>query len=139
MIPDSWKERLDIVMSFESGWLNGSEGEPVKTQAKNIVEGILAAFHNENILNGQRPSIYPLIQGGIQLEWEENGIDYSIEIENNGYIELSAFGEEVDLVESFKTGASNKEDCKHVMEILNIMRAEVSKNVLKIEDNNKGN
>lgn len=90
-------------------------------------------------MNGQRPGIYPLIEGGIQLEWEENGIDHSIEIENNSSIELSAFGEEVDLVGSFKTGASNKEDCKHVMEILNIMRAEVSKNVLKIEDNNKEN
>ncbi len=139
MIPDSWKERLDIVMSFESGWLDGLEGVPVDIQAKNIAEGILAEFHNENILNGKRPGIYPLIHGGIQLEWEENGIDYSIEIENNSSIELSAFGEAVDMVECFKTGASNKEDCKHVMEILNIMRAEVSKNVLKIEDNNKGN
>ena len=126
-------------MSFDSGQLDGSEGVPVDIQAKNIAEGILAEFYNENILNGQRPGIYPLIEGGIQLEWEENGIDHSIEIENNSSIELSAFGEEVDLVGSFKTGASNKEDCKHVMEILNIMRAEVSKNVLKIEDNNKEN
>lgn len=139
MIPDNWLERLNVVMSFEYGWLDGSEGVPVEIQAKNIVEGILTEFYNENILNGQRPGIYPLIEGGIQLEWEENGIDYSIEIENNSSIELSAFGEEVDLVGSFKTGASNKEDCKHVMEILNIMRAEVSKNVLKIEDNNKEN
>lgn len=139
MIPDNWLERLNVVMSFDSGWLDGSEGVPVDIQAKNIAEGILAEFYNENILNGQRPGIYPLIEGGIQLEWEENGLDYSIEVENNGSIELSTFGESVDLIECFKTGASNKEDCKHVMEILNIMRAEVSKNVLKIEDNNKGN
>lgn len=139
MIPDSWKERLDIVVSFESGWLDGSEGVPVDIQAKNIAEGILTEFHNENILNGQRPGIYPLIEGGIQLEWEENGIDYSIEVENSGSVELSAFSESVDLVENFKTETYDRYDYKHIIEILNIMRAEVSKNVLKIEDNNKGN
>lgn len=104
MIPDNWLERLDIIMSYESGWLDGSEGVLVDIQAKNIVEGILAEFYNENILNGKRPGIYPLIRGGIQIEWEENGLDYSIEVENNGYIELSAFGEEVYFEESFKTG-----------------------------------
>ena len=133
MIPDNWLERLNIVMSFESGWLNGSEGVPVEIQAKNIVEGILIEFHNEDILNGQRPGIYPLIEGGIQLEWEENGIDYSIEVENGGTVELSAFGESVDLVENFKTETYNQDDYKHIIEILNTMRDEVSENDLNFK------
>lgn len=127
MIPDSWLERLDVVMSFDSGWLDGSEGVPVEIQAKNIVEGILTEFHNEDILNGQRPGIYPLIEGGIQLEWEENGIDHSIEVENSGYVELSAFGESVDLVENFKTETYYQDDYKHIIEILNTMRDEIIK------------
>lgn len=127
MIPNNWLERLDTVMSFEPGWLDGSEGVPVEIQAKNIAEGILTEFHNENILNRQRPGIYPLICGGIQLEWEENGIDYSIEVENSGTVELSAFGESVDLVESFKTETYNQDDYKRVIEILNTMRDKISK------------
>lgn len=133
MIPDNWLERLNTVMSFKSGWLNGSEGVPVEIQAKNIVEGILIEFHNEDILNGQRPGIYPLIEGGIQLEWEENGIDYSIEVENGGTVELSAFGESVDLVENFKTETYNQDDYKHIIEILNTMRDEVSENDLNFK------
>lgn len=133
MIPDNWKERLDIVMSFEPGWLDGSEGVPVEIQAKNIAEGILEEFHNENILNGQRPGIYLLIEGGIQLEWEENGIDYFIEVENSGSVELSAFGESVDLVENFKTKTYHQDDYKHIIEILNTMRDKVSKNDLSFK------
>lgn len=133
MISDSWLERLDVVMSFGSGWLDGSEGVPVKIQARNIAEGILTEFHNENILNGKRPGIYPLIRGGIQLEWEENGIDYSIEVENGGTVELSAFGESVDLVENFKTETYNQDDYKHIIEILNTMRDEVSENDLNFK------
>lgn len=125
MIPDNWLERLDTVMSFGSGWLHGSEGAPVDPQVKNIVEGILAEFHNENILNGQRPGIYPLISGGIQLEWEENQVDYSIEIENSGFVELSAFGREVDLEDSLKIETSNRGDHNCIIELLNTMRVEV--------------
>ena len=133
MIPDSWLERLDVVMSFDSGWLDGSEGVPVEIQARNIAEGILTEFHNEDILNGQRPGIYPLIEGGIQLEWEENGIDYSIEVENNGSVELSVFGESVDFEESFKTGEYHQDDYKYVIETLNIIRDKISKSDLNFK------
>lgn len=84
--------------------------DPVKAKTKDITHALLTKFFDDEtaatkfaslIGNSEkatitRPGIYPLYRGGIQFEWEENNIDFSIEIPNNGDIEISAFGENVD-------------------------------------------
>lgn len=120
-----WSSRMDTVTSVKSGWIDGTCGDPVGELAKDITEGILVEFCARDILHGQRPGIYPLLRGGVQLEWEDRGVDWSIEVDNGGAVELSAFGETVDMDECFTAGASAQDTSDHAMEILVTMRDKV--------------
>ena len=110
-IPQEWNERLTLMVDFQSSdhWIM-KDRDPVKAKTKDITHALLTKFFDDEtaatkfasfIGNNEkatitRPGIYPLHRGGIQFEWEENNIDFSIEIPNNGDIEISAFGENVD-------------------------------------------
>ena len=110
-LPQEWNERLTLVVDFQSSdhWIM-KDRDPVKEKTKDITRALLTKFFDNEaaatkfaslIGNNEkatvtRPGIYPLHRGGIQFEWEENNIDFSIEIPNNGDIEISAFGKNVD-------------------------------------------
>lgn len=120
-----WSSRMDTAMSVKTGWIDGTCGDPVGELAKDITEGILVEFCARDILHGQRPGIYPLLRGGVQLEWEDRGVDWSIEVDNGGAVELSAFGATVDMDECFTAGVSAQDASDHAMEILSAMRDKV--------------
>lgn len=104
-IPKEWSERLTLIMDFQSDdhCCVKSQGS-VSSTTKDIANALLEKFFTNGDVNAinsilddkhvvvERPDIYPLLRGGIQFKWSNNGIDWSIEIPNNGDIEISAFG-----------------------------------------------
>lgn len=108
-IPKEWSKRLTLIMDFQSDdhYCVKSYGL-VSSTTKDIANALLEKFFANGGVNAinsilddehviaERPGIYPLLRGGIQFEWSDNGIDWSIEIPNNGDIEISAFGDTVD-------------------------------------------
>ena len=94
--PSEWHDRIVELMSLKDGWLGRDEGPAIAIKAKRILDSLLLKFYEEDYFPEQRPGIYPLIRGGFQLEWESSSISWSVEITNDGDIELSAFGEDID-------------------------------------------
>lgn len=104
-IPREWSKCLTLIMDFQSDdhYCVKSYGS-VSSTTKDIANALLEKFFANGGVNAinsilddkhvvvERPGIYPLLRGGIQFEWSGNGIDWSIEIPNNGGIEISAFG-----------------------------------------------
>lgn len=82
--PKDWMDRLHSLSEVKAGWLGRGEGEPVSLHALEVVAHLLESFWETKILGGKRPSLYPLIAGGIQLEWEDAAGDWSVEILNTG-------------------------------------------------------
>lgn len=123
-----WSDRMDTVASVKTGWIDGTCGDPVGEMTRDIVECILVEFCARDILHGQRPGIYPLLRGGIQLEWEDRSVDWSIEVDNGGNVEISAFGATVDMDECFTAGESAQDTSDHVMETLSAMRGKMCGN-----------
>ncbi|APT93372.1 hypothetical protein CPHO_11290 [Corynebacterium phocae] len=121
--PDDWYRRMAVVMNFADGWIDGQNGEAVSVQAKRIVDAILSYFYDEEILEGNRPGIYPLLRGGIQLEWDFDGVDWSIEVDNVGNVELSAFGDGIDLDGEVPAAQTYQETTAKVIKTLESMTA----------------
>lgn len=104
-IPREWSDRLTLIIDPQSNdhCYVTSYGS-ISSTTKDIANALLEKFFANGGVNAinsilddkhvvvERPGIYPLLRGGIQFEWDDNGIDWSIEIPNNGDIEISAFG-----------------------------------------------
>lgn len=104
-IPREWSDRLTLIIDSQSNdhCYVTSYGS-VSSTTKDIANALLEKFFANGGVNAinsilddkhvvvERPGIYPLLHGGIQFEWSDNSIDWSIEIPNNGDIEISAFG-----------------------------------------------
>lgn len=68
-------ERINELSGLKPGWLNG-EGQPpsstVLTAAGRLADAIPRA--------GDRPRIYPTVEGGAQLEWSDGNLLHTITI-----------------------------------------------------------
>lgn len=108
--PGYWLERVNYVMSLEDGWLGDGEGKAATSLAKKVVDCLLINFNDSEIFDpGDRPGIYPLVAGGFQLEWEKYGQDWSIEINNDGRVEVDAIGEGDDIDKEIPSTGSPEE------------------------------
>lgn len=108
-IPKEWNDRLTLIIDSQSNdhCYVTSYGS-ISSTTKDIANALLEKFFANGGVNAinsilddehviaERPGIYPLLRGGIQFEWNNNGIDWSIEIPNDGDIKISAFGDTVD-------------------------------------------
>jgi hypothetical protein len=68
--------RLGDLLVLESGW-DGYTGRPVNLSTALFAARFLSRFRSEQI---PIPSIMPLSNGGLQMEWHRNGWDIEIEI-----------------------------------------------------------
>ena len=101
-------KRFRELMDFQSD-IEYIVQEPISTKSINIAKNLVEKFLDNKIIlrivitpEGdthtvvEHPDIYALIRGGIQLEWENNNIDWYIEIPNSGDIEISALSKNID-------------------------------------------
>lgn len=90
--PSSILERLDELQKLQQGWLDGKHGEVLNPDLiPNVIE-VLMTFIEADI---PLPAIYPLIVGGIQLEWNNKDfgdIGWGVDIQwfNEGHVEFDA-------------------------------------------------
>lgn len=87
--------RLEYVVSLQKGWLGREEGDPVSHTAEQIAYAFLEQFLKKS--NKNRPGIYPLIEGGISLEWDpeisndDTSLPWTVEITNDGNVNIIFF------------------------------------------------
>lgn len=128
--PTEWHERVVALMALPPGWLGDESGHEISMKARSILDGVLSYFYEEEVLGDQRPGIYPLIRGGIQLEWEMSHVDWSIEIQNDGDVELSAFGDEIDIDEEIPFSVRGEN-------FSSLVCAKLEDMILKVREGNK--
>ena len=94
-LPEETTSRLEYVASLQKGWLGREEGLPVSPIAEQIAYAFLEQFFKK--INKNRPGIYPLIEGGISLEWDpkisndDTTVPWTVEILNNGNVNIMFF------------------------------------------------
>lgn len=94
-LPEETINRLKYVASLQKGWLGREEGLPVSHAAEQIAYTFLEQFFKKS--NKNRPGIYPLIEGGISLEWDpkisndDTTVPWTVEILNNGNVNIMFF------------------------------------------------
>ena len=76
-------QRLDELQQLDEGWLNGS-GHRISDQALYAAKRFL--HKRPDLANDFR--IYPMEDGGISFEFENNGWDFSIEFGSTGTVEM---------------------------------------------------
>jgi hypothetical protein len=75
-----WTERLQYLANLEEGWLDGY-GVPSRPEATQAVESLLSAvFPDDSEYSLKQPGIFPIEEGGINLEWFVGNRIISIEV-----------------------------------------------------------
>lgn len=75
--PPSIATRLDELRDMQNGWLEGEGLAPGSTGLDWLEYASSGRFPDEALL----PHIYPTPEGGIQMEWEQDDIVSSLEID----------------------------------------------------------
>jgi len=88
-LPQETIDRLLFIANTKRGWIDGEQGIPVSRKAIMISIAFLEEY--DKYCHLTRPGIYPLIEGGISLEWNNNSQnsnrafpEWDLEIYNNG-------------------------------------------------------
>lgn len=115
--PSEWRERYDYLRGVQSGWLGAGEGDSVEPEVLETVGYLLQAFFEQRLIDGGRPGLYPLIEGGAQMEWSDESGDWSVELLNEGGALIYLFGE-TDFEESVGKGTSSKGLAEEVLHTL---------------------
>lgn len=89
-------DRLELIANLEHGWIDGEQGDTISYQAMQFAVQFLEEYVTYSKFS--RPSIYPLLEGGITLEWDvpveyNNKINYkwTIDIYNDTDVVLYVF------------------------------------------------
>ena len=95
--PDSWHGRMQDILSLQPGWLDGKQGASVNVKIALWVSGFLAELYQRGYFEeSERPGLYPLLTGGVQLEWDENSTNWAIEFHNDGEVTVEAYSDQLD-------------------------------------------
>lgn len=81
---DHITQRLNELRSLEEGWLDG-EGEVISNLAIARTE---ALFRNTDNQLFQMTRIYPVVDGGLSIEGDYENKTFSIDIDENGFVEF---------------------------------------------------
>lgn len=87
-LPESWRRRIAQLGRLKAGWLDGGAAAPSR-QALDRAEDLLLACVDEAI---DRPGIYPVMEGGVRLEWRTTGGGVELDLPNAGGYELFWYG-----------------------------------------------
>lgn len=84
-------DRIQFVSNLDYGWLGNGEGETPSKESVQAAITFLEIFKENSKEN--RPGIYPLIENGINLEWNsnKNNDSWIIEFHNDGKAVLYIF------------------------------------------------
>ena len=80
-----WSRRIVELATYESGWLGDQAGQSISFLALDAAKAILSGVQNEKL---KSPGIFPLEDGGVQLEWSSPQQVTNIEIDQDGAMEL---------------------------------------------------
>lgn len=69
-LPEETVERLRYLTTLEDNWMNNEEGDPVSEEAITFAVCFLEEWAKRT--TKPRPGIYPLVEGGIFLEWDDD-------------------------------------------------------------------
>ncbi|MHC1561805.1 hypothetical protein ACR9E3_22830 [Actinomycetospora sp. C-140] len=73
---EPWADRLLSLLAAEAGWLDG-KGERIELAA---IEAARSIMQLANVTDSTRPGIFPMADGGVQLEWQAQRRSISIEV-----------------------------------------------------------
>jgi hypothetical protein len=77
---DLAEKQLNEMLSLEPGW-DGYRAREVTAAAVEATVQILDRFMNEAV---EFPDLFPLGDGGIQIEWHADGVDIEVEVSPEG-------------------------------------------------------
>ena len=77
---DAAERQLNELLALEPGWDGYRAREVADTAVEATVE-VLDRFMNEAL---EFPDLFPLSDGGIQIEWHADGVDIEIEVSREG-------------------------------------------------------
>ena len=88
-LPKETIDRLLFIANLKKGWLDGEQGVSISKRALMISIAFLEESNKHKRFH--RPGIYPLIEGGVSLEWDNDSQrsncvfpEWDLEIRNNG-------------------------------------------------------
>lgn len=83
--------RIQFVSNLNSGWLGNGESEPPSKGSVYATMQFLEMFQEKS--SKDRPGIYPLIENGINLEWNDDitNDSWMVEFHNDGKTVLYIF------------------------------------------------
>lgn len=87
-LSESWRQRIAHLSQLKRGWLDGEADAPTR-QALDRTEDLLLACVDEQI---PRPGMYPLVEGGVRLEWSTPSGGVELDVPNVGGYELFWYG-----------------------------------------------
>jgi hypothetical protein len=89
-----WSDRLLQLAALETGWLDDEDGAEIEFGALRTADAVLRLIDAQQ---RHRPGIFPMPNGGVQLEWSTGSKVVSIEIEPSGQIDVLSFDSETDV------------------------------------------
>lgn len=93
-LPDRYCERLAQLENLKLGWFGESypSSEPPSPQSIKMAEYFLLVILQQE---GANPHVYPLLMGGIQIEWKtisgEVTTNCEVEIFNSGTLNVDSY------------------------------------------------
>lgn len=69
--------RLDELSKLEKGWYDGEQGDVIP----NLLKFRNSILENELIYIGNKPYIYPTIEGGLSIEWDIDTIHANLDVD----------------------------------------------------------
>ena len=70
---------FEYLENLKKGWYRGKEGEPISKDILNIIKEAFIEYPEDL----PQPIFYPLVRGGVEIEWNENNIETSIKIDKD--------------------------------------------------------
>lgn len=75
------ESRLNVLLRLRASW-DGYRGQPLTETSVHVAVDLFFAMADEMSFP---PQIFPLVDGGIQLEWHAGGEDIEMEVDRDGH------------------------------------------------------
>lgn len=84
LLPPDWAGRLEELSQLRDGWLDG-QGLSITAEALEVAESFLFRILDANL---PRPGVFPVRDGGIQLEWASGPEDLEVVVSGGGSVRV---------------------------------------------------